>query len=209
MSSGPKRTNVNLVKRDRIPVRSENAMTTALRAIFPEIAERSDKLLPVAEPYTKPTGKPGLAAAGDVVRTPVDVTGKTRDLRLPAEPTDQENTTDGRQRWRAPPAPLAPRPHNVQDLTGRPFGRMTVIGYHKSKAGLGALWLVRCVCGYYELRRSKAIVNSGAEQSCSECTRLEHLRWRASSEAPKESRAALEARFEALAAHQRNRARKR
>ncbi|WP_062095306.1 hypothetical protein [Caulobacter sp. CCH5-E12] len=181
-------------------------MTSALRDMFPDVARRIDKHLPPADAYTKPTGVPGRAAAGDVIRKIEDGQDKARDLRVRAEIAPPEPRLDGRSRWSAPPAPEAALPFNVVDLTGRTFGRMTVIGYHKSKAGHGALWLARCVCGYYELRKTKAITNSIADQSCSVCTELEHFRWLTSSAGRKmETPQQLAERFDELARSQKRR----
>ena len=67
------------------------------------------------------------------------------------------------------------------DLTGKKFGRFTVIGKSRDH---GARWVVRCSCGKYSLRKTKAINNpSNAQDRCEECRHLAHLKreqmWRA------------------------------
>ena len=85
------------------------------------------------------------------------------------------------QRWAAPPAPEAVFPFsNGIDLTGYPMGRMRVVRYHGAGKE-GGRWLVRCPCGYYELRRAKAIkANLDPDHACFECARIVVLRKRAS-----------------------------
>ena len=54
------------------------------------------------------------------------------------------------------PMPLKKIPRGTKDLTGKRFGRLTVIGLsreHKSK------WVCRCDCSVFVLRKSKAIRN--------------------------------------------------
>lgn len=85
------------------------------------------------------------------------------------------------QRWATPPAPEAVFPFsNGVDLTGRFMGRLQVVRYH-APGKEGGRWLVRCPCGYYELRRAKAIkANQNADHACFECERVNVLRKRAS-----------------------------
>ncbi|MFW1675974.1 hypothetical protein ACG9H4_19300, partial [Acinetobacter baumannii] len=73
--------------------------------------------------------------------------------------------------WSAPPPPLAPKPDVVEDLTGRVVGLLTVVRYHGSKKTKGSQWLVRCACGDYELRSTKAIINHAGqfEATCAAC----------------------------------------
>ena len=52
------------------------------------------------------------------------------------------------------------------DLTGRFFGRLTVIGI---SAEVAARWVVRCVCGSYGLRTAKAIKSADPEGCCHQC----------------------------------------
>lgn len=89
---------------------------------------------------------------------------------------------DGRLHWVAPP-PCGVRPAHAPDLVGCRVGRLTVVGYYDkgSKNGGGSRWVVRCTCGAYETRRSKAIRNprprdDGEEQACFKCETLIHAR---------------------------------
>ncbi|WP_148050978.1 hypothetical protein [Pseudomonas fluorescens] len=52
------------------------------------------------------------------------------------------------------------------DLTGRKFGRLTVVGI---SAEVNARWVVRCVCGSYGLRTAKTIKNADQEACCHQC----------------------------------------
>lgn len=99
--------------------------------------------------------------------------------------------------------PIGRVPNDVEDLTGRQHGYFKVIGIYNDpdryknihvklrKAG-GALchlkrrkdmrqrslWVVRCCCGNYEVRRAKAIKNrfDPIYDRCSECFELFHLK---------------------------------
>jgi hypothetical protein len=83
--------------------------------------------------------------------------------------------------WTAPPLPLSPRPDNIEDLTGKVFGRLTVIRFHGSREGKHArpVWLVRCLCGDYETRRHKTLQKAAnPDDACLICTKAEQLRKR-------------------------------
>lgn len=75
-----------------------------------------------------------------------------------------------------PILPMSPRV--PEDLTGKKFGRLTVVGYggrHKNKHV--TQWVVRCVCGNFEYRRSKSINNpSNFGDRCQECDAILHLK---------------------------------
>lgn len=66
------------------------------------------------------------------------------------------------------------------DLTGKQFGRFSVVGFLGSpNPKKGGRWLVRCTCGQYEQRTVKAITNPGnANDMCHACRYLEHLKGR-------------------------------
>lgn len=67
--------------------------------------------------------------------------------------------------------PLATRaaPQDGEDLTGRLIGSLTVIGYARSYP---RAWVVRCSCGSYTLRSSKAIrIPANAGDKCDQCRR--------------------------------------
>lgn len=56
------------------------------------------------------------------------------------------------------------------DLTGRKFGRFTVVGFSRDYA---KKWVVRCACGDFETRSSKAVKNpANAEDCCTICRKL-------------------------------------
>jgi len=62
------------------------------------------------------------------------------------------------------------------DLTGRTFGRMTVIGYLGRLRPDGkkkSFWLLRCACGNYEPRRQEKVKIGAADAACKKC-----LAWR-------------------------------
>jgi hypothetical protein len=80
--------------------------------------------------------------------------------------------------------PQLGNPQSV-DLTGRKFGRFTVVGYLGSKEGASAgagknrkgSWLVRCVCGSYEPRTARAIRSpENNSDCCLDCRKLEQLK---------------------------------
>ena len=81
----------------------------------------------------------------------------------------QAKLRPGARHWEAPP-PTRPIPADVADLTGVKIGRLTVVGY-LGRIGGHARWLVRCVCGDYEARRRRAIVDPrpDADNCCEEC----------------------------------------
>jgi len=76
----------------------------------------------------------------------------------------------GGDHWTAPP-PTRRVPWNCADLTGTKIGRLTVVGLLDSRShDKGARWLVRCSCGDYEARRSKALKNpNNAGDRCDLC----------------------------------------
>lgn len=71
--------------------------------------------------------------------------------------------------WTAPPLPEARLPAGVEDLSGRRVGRLRVVRYHRRHPKLGSQWLVRCDCGDYELRRTKALRDTGERAMCAAC----------------------------------------
>ena len=61
--------------------------------------------------------------------------------------------------WEAPPKITKPE-KGERDLTGIKFGRFEVIGKAiKDWMITQSCWIVRCSCGDYETRKSKAILN--------------------------------------------------
>lgn len=73
------------------------------------------------------------------------------------------------ERWDAPP-PQERRPApDLPRLEGRTFGDgMRVLRYHGTRSN-GARWLVRCRCGWFELRSTKAILTAQADHCCAAC----------------------------------------
>jgi hypothetical protein len=47
--------------------------------------------------------------------------------------------------------------NTLPDLRGRRVGKLTVIGLYANKTADGARWVVRCLCGCYETRKTKVI----------------------------------------------------
>jgi hypothetical protein len=86
-------------------------------------------------------------------RTPADITAAlvvSKGERYRNEPRVMNVCTE------APPK-IKPLPHNAPNLAGLRFGRFRVIGM---QAGENGRWVVRCDCGNYEIRRTKAILNA-------------------------------------------------
>lgn len=72
------------------------------------------------------------------------------------------------------PIKTRPIPLNMEDLRGFTFGRFTVIGCAAHEKGR---WVVRCSCGVYTLRTTKAVKNPANERDCCEqCRHLRHLK---------------------------------
>jgi hypothetical protein len=72
--------------------------------------------------------------------------------------------------YRDGPPKTVPPPSCNHDLTGTVVGRLTVRGYLAH-----GRWLVRCVCGIYEPRTTRAIKKS-LSTMCSSCNDLERLK---------------------------------
>lgn len=71
--------------------------------------------------------------------------------------------------WEIQP-PLKLIPAGTVDLTGRKFGRFTVLGMHLTIKGR---WVCRCSCGEFETRKGKSILNPENEgDRCTKCRRL-------------------------------------
>jgi hypothetical protein len=60
--------------------------------------------------------------------------------------------------WDAPPKIKEFHGPENENHTGKKFGRLTVFGYYGKVKDMG-MWIVRCSCGKYTIRRSKAIKN--------------------------------------------------
>lgn len=63
--------------------------------------------------------------------------------------------------------------HKNYDLTGTKFGRFVVMGLSVETA---KRWVVRCQCGNYELRKSKAILNpANIDDRCHVCRATHYI----------------------------------
>jgi len=83
---------------------------------------------------------------------------------------------------RAPTAAERAMPEFV-DLTGIKSGRLSVLGMAVDVSANGTRWVVRCVCGAYELRRTRYIKACAAgektgnnEPMCESCSYTKKLR---------------------------------
>ena len=66
-----------------------------------------------------------------------------------------------------------PKAPTFTDLTGRKFGKFTVVGYlGKLNPKVKGKWQVRCVCGSYEQRTAKAICSAIAGVPGTESTAM-------------------------------------
>lgn len=86
--------------------------------------------------------------------------------------------TDGRMHSATPIAtqPVAP---GVEDLTGLVVDRLTVIGFHEKRKAAGRMWVVRCTCGAYEVRRGRLLTaeRSSPQHAPLECFKCERLHY--------------------------------
>jgi hypothetical protein len=112
----------------------------------------------------KVKGKIRTAVIGKVY-TPVPVNGDAARVMRPGEHFDSKFMRASMEVFDAPPTVVTPLPPRVEDLRGVRFGRFTVLGYHGAKR-----WVVRCACGMFALRRTKAIKNEfNGEDRCEYC----------------------------------------
>lgn len=106
------------------------------------------------------------------------------------------------QHWTAPPLPLRLPNANTPDLVGRRLGRLTVIRFHgySGRTTPRPVWLCRCACGDYEVRRTKTIIaDANPDACCFICQTVENLRKQGSSKPTKASRRADAAFLDQLA----------
>lgn len=110
--------------------------------------------------------------------------------------------------WKAPPA-MRPVPSGLPDLTGLKGEYLTVVGLRllEDRASwTRTTWVVRCVCGDYEVRRHKSLAKHRAfapDDACFECRHVRALRVRGAKPLTKKRREAEEAHLDELAARQR------
>lgn len=65
------------------------------------------------------------------------------------------------------------------DLTGKVFGRLTVMGLAVSNSKKTASWVCRCTCGMYAKAKKKSLLNSrpsGGAHMCGSCSYTQSLR---------------------------------
>lgn len=89
---------------------------------------------------------------------------------------------------------LAEGTPNFQNLIGVRKGWLTVVAYAGSsrpnqralgtKGAGGARWIVRCVCGRYELRRTRALGPKSNSDRCGPCDKLRWMQERAKEKSP-------------------------
>jgi hypothetical protein len=103
--------------------------------------------------------------------------------------------------WDAPPPAEKPLPSGQEDRAGQRFGRFTVVRYHTSSKATGSKWLVRCACGEYEIRSSKAVKNpANTDDCCTLCRHLVYLQRRDRQKLTPAGRRDEEGRLDAIAA---------
>lgn len=85
-----------------------------------------------------------------------------------AEP--QLNVPSHMVHWDAPPK-TSPPPAGKEYRVGKKYGKLTVIGYLGSSrnSGRSSQWLVRCLCGRYEMRNGKAVEKGTPDDECMRC----------------------------------------
>jgi len=67
------------------------------------------------------------------------------------------------------PIQTGPSPGTVADLVGCRFGHFTVLGWYAEGNG----WVVKCSCGIYTVRKTRAVLNP--QNSWDRCERCRHL----------------------------------
>ena len=72
------------------------------------------------------------------------------------------------------PIKIGTRSPDVPNVIGVQFGRFRVLGSTGRKAGKGgATWVVRCSCGTYSVRTTKAIRNpKNSKDACGRCRHI-------------------------------------
>jgi hypothetical protein len=72
---------------------------------------------------------------------------------------------------------LTQRDPNFRNLIGLKKGRLTVVAYGGSnKKASRARWIVRCVCGRYEARSTRALRPECTNDRCDKCNDLDRIR---------------------------------
>lgn len=74
------------------------------------------------------------------------------------------------------PPEMRPVPTGKPNLLGARVGRFTVVGLSLLE-GSGLRWIVRCVCGWYSLRSTKAVRNTAnVLDACERCRHVDYLK---------------------------------
>lgn len=110
-------------------------------------------------------------------RRPVDRTA----ARVTAEgPKGYESSKRILTDFSEAPLPMRKIPRDAPKLVGVVCGWLTVIGMAQKRSSNGALWVCRCVCGYYTTRRSESIRNprNAAVDRCDRCREVQFLKRR-------------------------------
>jgi len=120
-----------------------------------------------------------IAASSPQNATAARVTGRGEHY----DPVIKFNT---QEHWDAPPKmkrfAAADHGHGtLPNLLGIKVGRLSVLGVYDdpTQTGRGLRWVVRCVCGDYELRSTKAMRNpSNNEDQCRKCDHWQRTKFR-------------------------------
>jgi hypothetical protein len=184
--------------------RAREEQTRRLAEIAKQLAR--DRVAP-----TKATGTPGRNAAGQALQIDrmsdgrlaprrLDDRGKDWSVRIAADAVEPSAPNH----WKAPPPAESPLPPTVADLAGERFGRLSVVRYHRSKKAKGAQWLVRCVCGDYELRSTRALRTAAEDPACHDCEKVDYLRQLSRTSVQRDRVGAAAKQLDELAAKARN-----
>lgn len=77
--------------------------------------------------------------------------------------------------WKDNPGTIKVSPFQ-ENLIGYGFGRFRVVGKYGRRKKTGSIWLVKCDCGDYEVRTTKAIKNpKNTEDKCAICRDIVYL----------------------------------
>lgn len=119
---------------------------------------------------------------GDIARSPVDKTATL--VTQPGEVFQQRGKRFGTvdklgmaRRFITPPKmrPVPETAKQLKDFTGHRSGRLVVIGLEDIPSDghrpfdKRARWVVRCDCGAYEVRRTRALYGRNEEDMCRDC----------------------------------------
>ncbi len=87
---------------------------------------------------------------------------------------DNYIVSEGQNHWKIKPKHFNFSGRKEDDMQGRTFGTLTVIGCYASHKKKGMQWLVRCACGIYETRYARSIKNRlNQNDKCNYCRKLD------------------------------------